>query len=170
MDVTINIDHVEKVVSVVRDDDGFLVTIEGCEYRVSDVYATDGTVAFLIDHVSHIAHVSNGDQGMRISLGGRNYQIVDDDGDSDRPADSYGATGDGRLEAPMPGTIVAVYVSEGDPVTPGQAVIVLESMKMQNEITTPVGGVVRAIHCRPGEQVGFGDVLAVVEAAEPQTR
>lgn len=70
MDVTIKIDHVEKVLHVVRDDAGFLVTIDGREYRVSDVSATEGTLAFLIDHTSHIAHVSNGDQGVRLSLGG----------------------------------------------------------------------------------------------------
>lgn len=97
--------------------------------------------------------------------GGRNYHIADDD-KSEYSGLGHGASSDGRLEAPMPGTIVAVHVAEGDPVTPGQALIVLESMKMQNEIASPVGGTVRTINCRPGEQVGFGDVLAVVDAAE----
>jgi biotin carboxyl carrier protein len=55
-----------------------------------------------------------------------------------------------------------VNVSEGDRVRAGQALIVLESMKMHNEITAPHDGVVRMLNCRVGQQVGFGHVLVEI--------
>jgi biotin carboxyl carrier protein len=64
----------------------------------------------------------------------------------------------------MPGGIIALHVKEGDRVAVGQPVAVLESMKMHNEITSPLEGVVRRVHTRVGEQVPFGHVLVEVAA------
>jgi biotin carboxyl carrier protein len=69
----------------------------------------------------------------------------------------------------MPGSIVAVRVSEGDRVTAGTPVVVLESMKMQNEITAPVDGVVKRINCRVGDRVNLTDLLAEITAQEGNT-
>ena len=69
---------------------------------------------------------------------------------------------DGRIEAPMPGSIIALHVKPGDPVKSGQPVVVLESMKMHNELVAPVDGVVRSLQCKVGDQVGFGQVLAEI--------
>jgi pyruvate carboxylase subunit B len=63
------------------------------------------------------------------------------------------------VKAPMPGTITAVEVHEGDRVTTGQVVLRLEAMKMVNAIKAPRDGVVAAIHVRPGESVGYGHPL-----------
>ena len=82
------------------------------------------------------------------------------------PADQVAA---GSLVAPMPGTVVAVPAAEGDAVTAGQPVLVLEAMKMQHTITAPTAGVVALLQVRVGDQVTAGDVLAVVEAAGSQS-
>jgi acetyl-CoA/propionyl-CoA carboxylase biotin carboxyl carrier protein len=74
-----------------------------------------------------------------------------------------GAAGDGTIAAPMQGTIVKVLVSEGDTVEAGQAVLVLEAMKMENHINAERGGTVREIRVAAGDTVGTGDVLVVVE-------
>jgi biotin carboxyl carrier protein len=132
---------------------------------VSDVGVVAGAVAFLVKHASHVARVSRGSGSDRISMGGRNYTVVHDAVDSDRPAAAAG--GDGRLEAPMPGSIVAVHVKTGDRVKAGQPVVVLESMKMHNEIVAPHDGVVRHVGCRAGEQVPFGLVLVEIETEAP---
>jgi acetyl-CoA/propionyl-CoA carboxylase, biotin carboxylase, biotin carboxyl carrier protein len=68
----------------------------------------------------------------------------------------------GRVVAPMQGTIVSVQVAVGDEVEPGQAVCVLEAMKMENQVETEVGGTVTDVRVRPGDTVGGGDVLVVV--------
>jgi biotin carboxyl carrier protein len=68
-----------------------------------------------------------------------------------------------KLVAPMPGKVVRVLAEEGVEVEPGQGVLVVEAMKMQNEIKSPKKGVVRKIAVPTGGTVNAGDVLAVVE-------
>ena len=63
----------------------------------------------------------------------------------------------------MQGTIVKVLVSEGDAVEAGQAVLVLEAMKMENTINTETEGTVREVRVTEGDTVGTGDVLIVIE-------
>ncbi len=67
----------------------------------------------------------------------------------------------GSLLAPMPGTVIGVPVEDGAEVTAGQAVLVLEAMKMQHTISAPTDGVVSDL-VAVGQQVAAGDVLAVV--------
>jgi acetyl/propionyl-CoA carboxylase alpha subunit len=69
----------------------------------------------------------------------------------------------GSLHAPMPGRIVKVLVGEGEDVTDGQVVIVLEAMKMEHSLRAPYDGVVRSVNAAAGDQVGAGHVLVVVE-------
>ncbi len=68
----------------------------------------------------------------------------------------------GGQMAPMPGTIRIVAVSEGDPVEPGQTLVVLEAMKMEHTVTAPAAGVVDQVRCAVGDQVDNGQVLVVV--------
>ena len=76
------------------------------------------------------------------------------------PADTVAS---GSLLAPMPGTVVSVTVEKGAEVAAGQAVLVLEAMKMQHTVAAPHAGTVTEIDVQPGMQVAAGDVLAVVE-------
>jgi acetyl-CoA/propionyl-CoA carboxylase biotin carboxyl carrier protein len=70
---------------------------------------------------------------------------------------------DGTITAPMQGTIVKVLVAEGDTVEIGQAVLVLEAMKMENHINAERAGTVKEVRVVAGDTVGTGDVLAVIE-------
>lgn len=72
-------------------------------------------------------------------------------------------TGPRKILAPMPGRIVRLLVAEKDDVQAGQGIVVVEAMKMQNEIKSPKKGVVKKILTTPGAAVNPGDVLAVVE-------
>lgn len=73
----------------------------------------------------------------------------------------------GSLTAPMPGAVLRIHVAEGDAVIAGQALIVLEAMKMEHAVASPVDGVVTALPVGVGQQVAAGDPLAVVEATGP---
>jgi acetyl-CoA/propionyl-CoA carboxylase, biotin carboxylase, biotin carboxyl carrier protein len=75
---------------------------------------------------------------------------------------SAGAAGGGTITAPMQGTIVKVLVEAGEEVTAGQAVVVLEAMKMENHINTASAGTVQEIRVDEGDTVGTGDVLLVI--------
>jgi acetyl-CoA/propionyl-CoA carboxylase, biotin carboxylase, biotin carboxyl carrier protein len=80
-----------------------------------------------------------------------------------RVAAGGGAGGDGTVSAPMQGTIVKVLVAQGDTVEPGQALLVLEAMKMENHINAEGGGTVKEVRVAAGDTVGTGDVLIVIE-------
>ncbi|MBE7054244.1 MAG: biotin/lipoyl-binding protein [Ruminococcaceae bacterium] len=74
------------------------------------------------------------------------------------PAPS-GAAGSIKVESPMPGTVLKINVAVGDTVSEGQAVVILEAMKMENEIAAPAAGTVASIVTSQGASVNSGDVL-----------
>jgi biotin carboxyl carrier protein len=63
----------------------------------------------------------------------------------------------------MPGKIIAVLISEGDSVERGQGLVIVEAMKMENEVRSPIAGVVKEIKVKPGDAVEGGAVLVIVE-------
>jgi len=67
-----------------------------------------------------------------------------------------------NVTAPMPGTVLDIKVAVGDTVSAGQAIVVLEAMKMENDINAPVAGKVLSISATKGSQVDTGAVLAVI--------
>jgi acetyl-CoA/propionyl-CoA carboxylase biotin carboxyl carrier protein len=73
-----------------------------------------------------------------------------------------GAAGSGDITVPMQGTIVKILVELGQSVEAGQAVVVLEAMKMENQITAERSGTVTEIKVAPGDTVGSGDVVAII--------
>ncbi len=86
-----------------------------------------------------------------------------------KPARSASASGggagggSGKVEVPMQGTIVKVLVEVGQAVEAGQSVVVLEAMKMENQIEADKSGTVKAVNVKPGDTVGAGDVVVVIE-------
>jgi len=79
-----------------------------------------------------------------------------------RTAAVASAGGGGDVVAPMQGTIVKVLVEVGQEVKVGDAVVVLEAMKMENQLQAEKAGTVKSINVKPGDKVGSGDVLVVI--------
>ena len=94
---------------------------------------------------------------------GRTWRIRRDD-PSARAAERD--AGDGRLAAPMPGTVVQLLIGPGDAVTGGQPLIVVEAMKMEHTIKAPADGKVTAVHYAVGDPVAEGADLLEFEAAQ----
>lgn len=72
---------------------------------------------------------------------------------------------DPRIKAPIPGMVAAVFVKEGDPVQAGAPVLILEAMKMENEIAAPVTGTISKLNARVGKSANLGEVLAEIKEA-----
>ena len=157
---TIN-DHT-YVIEINRDGE---VTIDG-ETCPIDLRAIDEvTYSLLIEHRSHEALIELAGDTMNVLLNGRLYgaQVQDERARRLTQASSGGThSGEVRIKSPMPGLIVAVPVSEGQAVKKGQTVIVLESMKMENELKAPRDGTVVAIKVVPRQNVEQHQVLAVL--------
>ena len=80
-----------------------------------------------------------------------------------KPAAAPAAGGGAKVTCPLPGTIISINVKEGDTVAAGQTVVVLEAMKMENNIDAERGGVVKQVLVQAGATVMEGDVLLVIE-------
>ena len=78
------------------------------------------------------------------------------------PAAAPAPAGACVVEAPMPGKILKISVAVGASVSSGDVLLILEAMKMENEISAPAGGTVREIRAREGDSVNTGDVLIVL--------
>lgn len=91
--------------------------------------------------------------------------LVKDDSDflQDVLGSEAGATGEERLESPMPGIIREIRVAEGDEVEADQPLLVLEAMKMENEIRAPRAGQIQRIHVAAGSTVAASDILITIE-------
>jgi len=72
-------------------------------------------------------------------------------------------SGSGQVAVPMQGTIVKVLVEVGQAVEAGQSVVVLEAMKMENQIEADKSGTIKAVNVKPGDTVGAGDIVVVIE-------
>jgi 3-methylcrotonyl-CoA carboxylase alpha subunit len=98
-----------------------------------------------------------------VFLGGRTFVIAEQDGQAGRSRRQE----DSALAPPMPATVVAIAVTPGQRVQAGDALIVLEAMKMELAITAPHDGRIRRIACRVGELVQPGVPLVEFEDAPP---
>lgn len=160
----VDLDGIAREVVIERSGGSLTIVVDGRRHTVSNVIRLGGSFSFLIGNHSHLAFASANEQGVQLSLNGRTYARAQTAVDTDSPTVSASSSSDGRVQAPMPGGIIALHVREGEHVTAGQPLVVLESMKMHNEITSPASGVVRRVNIKVGEQVSFGHVLVEVGA------
>ena len=124
----------------------------------------DSYLFFLNTNV-HECRVTPSKGTFDISIHGRNYSITIVDPKRLRSGQNSDRHHHGVAEilAPMPGKVVRVQTEVGATVEKGAGVIVVEAMKMQNEMKSPRDGTVVSIKVKPGDTVNAGDVLAVVE-------
>jgi acetyl/propionyl-CoA carboxylase alpha subunit len=132
--------------------DGDVVEVEPNVYSV------------LVDGVSYEARIS----GTEITIGGAHFEFeISDPRQWKRSAGSADSTGRASLTAAMPGKIVRVLVAVGDEVIAGQGILVIEAMKMQNELKSPRTGRVTAIEVKENDSVNAGALLATIDELQP---
>ncbi|MCY3831970.1 MAG: acetyl-CoA carboxylase biotin carboxyl carrier protein subunit [Chloroflexi bacterium] len=145
------------------DNDGS-VTING-ELRDVDFLNLGGSLFSVITENKSLEAVIDDDEGkIAVMMSGRLFetQVLDERAMLLMQRRGGGSVGSGEVHAPMPGLVVAVSVEHDQPVAKGDTVVILESMKMQNELKSPIDGVVRAIHAEPGQAVDKNDLLVEV--------
>ena len=134
------------------------ISVDGKVYQV-DFESVSGQPVYslIVDGKSHEGYVAQGDDNWQVLLRGRLYPITVEDERENRLRSAAGGgvaeTGEFHLRAPMPGLVVAIPVAEGQPVQKGQVLLILESMKMQNELKSPRDGTVGRVRVKAGETV-----------------
>ena len=115
--------------------------------------------------VMSVSLQGHGDQGIySVEVNGRPLTITLDEDASSRPAvESRTVDGPIVVNSPMAGKIASVKASAGSKVEEGQSLMILEAMKMQNEIASPKSGILKELYVKHGELVKAGDKLCLVE-------
>jgi biotin carboxyl carrier protein len=139
--------------------------VDGGPERIADVRrAEPGVYSVLIDGRSYEARVEEGDGGVVVIIDGHRFPLeVRDPRRLTRRAAFAGAAGRQTITAPMPGKVVRVLAAVGDVVEAGQGILVVEAMKMQNELRASKAGRVAALSASQDATVAAGEVLAVIE-------
>ena len=149
----------------IRSENEIIVDDQALHIDVRSI-AGKPVYSLLLDGKSYEAYISPGEDGLEVLLQGRLYQVSVEDERQSRLRQSSGpillARGDYHLKAPMPGLVVAVPVAEGAQVSKGQNLVILESMKMQNELRAPRDGVVHRVRVGPGDHVELNQVLLIL--------
>ena len=128
------------------------------------VEVENGVYSVLVDGASHEVRVDAG----QVTVGNRRFDYqVDDPRQWKRSGDAAGGQGRAAILAPMPGKVVRILVAVDDEVEAGQGIIVVEAMKMQNEMKAPRAGRVAAIQVRENDSVVAGAIMAVIDPAKP---
>jgi biotin carboxyl carrier protein len=128
---------------------------------ISITPTTPGTYSILFNNrVYRVTRAPNNE----VLINGRIYQAeASDPRDARRQSNSAAAHGPQHITAPMPGKVVRVLVSPGNQVDQGQGLVVVEAMKMQNEMKSPKSGRVLEVKAKPDATVAAGEVLVIVE-------
>jgi biotin carboxyl carrier protein len=140
----------------------------------ADQYSlVSGTLSYVAYARRLDEHPEDGQSGRRIEVlvQGHPYLVEVQDARAQALASLAGGThasGEASIRAPMPGLVSNVLVSLGDEVQRGQTIVVLEAMKMENDLTTPRAGRVRALRVTKGQTVSQDDVLATIGDLEDQ--
>jgi len=149
------IDDKQFVVEIIDEKH---VSVDGKVYEI-DFESVSGQPVYslIVDGRSHESYIYQGDDNWQVLMRGRLYPVqVEDEREKRLRAAAGGGiveTGEYHLRAPMPGLVVAIPVSEGQPVKRGEVILILESMKMQNELKAPRDGTIGRLRVRPGETV-----------------
>ena len=159
-----------RQVTVARSGDGFAVTVDGRSYHVDAARIDTQTLSLVVDTVSRQSYevtvtpnaaasfLTVNVNGVTVAVGlngTRRWGRKDDGGAS--------TSGPQRLAASMPGKIVRVLVKTGDAVRARQPLVVVEAMKMENEMRAGRDGTVAEVHAREGHSVEAGAVLLVIQ-------
>jgi biotin carboxyl carrier protein len=164
MTYDVNIDGKNYRLELVRVNRGWACRVDGRELAIDAVLARRDVLSILIDGKAYEIKREHTATDMHLWVGSVRYAAQLRDPRSLRSrASADDGKGPRKLVAPMPGKVVRVLVKENDEVGAGQGVVVVEAMKMQNEIKSPKKGVVRKMVAAEGAAVNAGDVLAVVE-------
>jgi biotin carboxyl carrier protein len=154
-----------RIVELERDADHWKILLDGQQVHADAVEINPHTLSLLLDGQSYEVHIAESPDGvLKLQTDSKEFtaEVVDPRAWRGRWHGAPEAEGRQQVLAPMPGKVVRILVEAGDKVEAGQGLLVVEAMKMQNEIRSPKGGTVERLHVKEGQPVNSGEVLCIV--------
>lgn len=126
-----------------------------------------GQVSMNVDGMAHAVSIEGDANRCHVVMAGYSYEVeLEDERERAAHAAERANSSGGPVKSVMPGVVLELLVAEGDEVEQGQPLLILEAMKMQNEIDSPSKARVTAIHVAQGEAVSSGQNLVTLESIE----
>jgi len=161
MKLNVEVDGTSREVEFTRDGSTVTATVDGREYVLNASEPEPGV--FLLKHEGRVFEAYGTDTSVTVAGWTFETKVIDPKRlrGSGLAADSE--HGHAEIRTAMPGKVVRILKASGDAVTKGEGVIVVEAMKMQNELKSPKDGTIGDIKVAEGATVGAGDVLVVID-------
>lgn len=154
-----------RVVELTRNSDTWRIALDGKEADADAMQIAPGVFSILLDGQSYGVRVTPEVNGaLKLQSGEHEFaaEVADPRAWRGRRHGAVEAKGRQQVVAPMPGKVVRVLVAAGEKVEAGQGLLVVEAMKMQNEVRSPKSGVVERLMVKEGQAVNAGEVLVVI--------
>ncbi len=154
------------VVDLEKDGSSYKVSLDGQPVDADVILAAPNAVSVILNGTAFEIHIAPSLDGTyKLQTGPHEFQadVRDPRAWRGRKPGSLLAEGRQQIVAPMPGKVIRLLVNIGDEVEAGQGLVVIEAMKMQNEIRSPKKGKVERLQAREGQPVNAGDILAWVD-------
>ncbi len=164
-----------KYITTINEQEYFVEILDENHIRINDedldidFQYVQGQPVFslIVDGTSYEAYVYEDEGEWQVLMRGDFYQVVVEDEREKRLLAASGGRvadrGEFHLKSPMPGLVIAVPVSEGQKIQKGDVLVILESMKMQNELRSPTDGIVTRIRIQEGDSVEQRQTMLSVE-------
>lgn len=141
-------------VNIESDKQSWLVSIGDKEpSRVEVICAIPNCLSFIMDDKTITAYVIERGDKKHIFINGESFAFELDKGRARRTPGVVVKEGESVVTSPMPGSLVKVLVSRGDKVEMGQTLAIVEAMKMENELKSPIKGIVKQVNFEEGNQI-----------------
>jgi len=169
MKYIVSADETKHAIEILETGDGLKVVLEGKELDVDFASAGDGALySLIIDGESYRTVISHKQSLHSVYTRGYRFEYrVEDEKTYQMRAvigESEAESGKQVIKAPMPGLVTKLLVAEGDPIKKGQGVVIIEAMKMENELKAKADGSVERLHVKEGENVEKNQTLIEVTA------
>ena len=165
MNFDVVIDNKEYSVDIERKEKSFLIIIDGEKFEVDATLFKKELYSVISGNKSHLVNLKSDGNKFTVDVNSESFEIEVLDEAAKRMAQKTKSQVEGKqvIKTPMWGKIVKILVKEGDEVEPGMGMIIVEAMKMENELKSSGKGVVKEIVVAEGATVNAGDKLIVVE-------
>jgi biotin carboxyl carrier protein len=154
-----------RTIELERDNDHWKISLDGQQVDTNAVEIDPNTLSLLLEGQSYEVRITPSPDGvLKLQTGLMEFtaEVADPRAWRGRRHGALEVEGRQQIIAPMPGKVIRILVQAGDKVEAGQGLLVVEAMKMQNEIRSPKGGTVERLHVKEGQPVNAGDVLCIV--------